>query len=158
MKRYKQETREVVSKTLESIECDRCGAIIGIKEARKGNYKAKYFHVVTYHNDWGNDSIDSTEFYDFCSYECLEKDLKKYYEKARGTEEYDISLWYAEWHLLKGRVCVDTNKYIIHPAYNCSTFLQRPHKTNMSSKEMVKRAESENFAEVLKEKIKSDKE
>lgn len=37
-----------------------------------------YWHVETYHDDWGNDSIDSIEYFDCCSPDCLREALETY--------------------------------------------------------------------------------
>ena len=49
--------------------CDKCG-----KEIKPGHY----FKVTTGHEEWGNDSIDSIEDHDYCSYLCLEEALSDY--------------------------------------------------------------------------------
>lgn len=64
------------------IRCDRCGN--DIKESEV------YYNVVTHHNDWGNDSIDSYEDFDLCS-DCYLPFTENYFKKATGTEEINIS-------------------------------------------------------------------
>lgn len=64
------------------IRCDRCGD--NIKESEV------YYNVVTHHNDWGNDSIDSYEDFDLCS-DCYLPFTENYFKKATGTEEINIS-------------------------------------------------------------------
>lgn len=64
------------------IRCDRCGD--DIKESEV------YYNVVTHHNDWGNDSIDSYEDFDLCS-DCYLPFTENYFKKATGTEEINIS-------------------------------------------------------------------
>ena len=66
--------------------CDGCK-----KEIDK---KVGYFRVCTSHNDWGNDSIDSYEHYDFCCPACLFKFAEPYvsesYNNRFNTREIDI--------------------------------------------------------------------
>ena len=50
-----------------------------------------YYRVTTRHHDWGNDSVESYEHFDFCSYECLQKHQEEYFRKASGSEEYEIA-------------------------------------------------------------------
>ena len=64
------------------IRCDRCGD--DIKESEV------YYNVVTHHNDWGNDSIDSYEDFDLCS-DCYLPFTENYFKKETGTEEINIS-------------------------------------------------------------------
>ncbi len=64
------------------VKCDMCGDII-----QKGKV---YYHIITHHNDWGNDSIDSYEDFDLCS-DCYLPFTENYFEKATGTEEINIS-------------------------------------------------------------------
>lgn len=64
------------------IRCDRCGD--DIKESEV------YYNVVTHHNDWGNDSIDSYENFDLCN-DCYLSFIGEYFKEAIGTEELNIS-------------------------------------------------------------------
>lgn len=73
-------TKQVLSKT----SCDGCSTEI----------KGPYFEVDTYHHDWGNDSCDSLEEFDFCSVQCLTPHMTKYLEKSCGTECYEIKRKY----------------------------------------------------------------
>ena len=69
------------------ITCDKC-----LKEIQ-----GVYYEVTTHHSDWGNDSWESCEEYDFCSMDCLLTHQKDYFDKAQGSEEYDIErkIWRA---------------------------------------------------------------
>ena len=49
-----------------------------------------YIHIHTWHNDWGNDSIDSHENYDLCK-ECAKKFVSDYIERCKGTMELELS-------------------------------------------------------------------
>ena len=55
-------------------KCDICGG--NITESKSGGYN--YFLIHTWHNDWGNDSIDSHEYMDACSPECVMKFTEEY--------------------------------------------------------------------------------
>lgn len=68
----KKITRKVMREVEETVSsvgiCDICG--------EKFNYDtryriASYYHIVTGHNDWGNDSCESVESRDACCDECL---------------------------------------------------------------------------------------
>ena len=68
----KYEERQVVQKVLVCTEvfCDICRNKIG---RNKG-----YWRCHTYHDDWGNDSVESHEYFDICSIECLTKKFEEY--------------------------------------------------------------------------------
>lgn len=53
----------------EKMYCDECGKEIN----------GFYFNVVTGHNDWGNDSIDSIEDNHYCCIGCLGDTMVHYY-------------------------------------------------------------------------------
>lgn len=55
-------------------KCDICGS--NITESEREGYN--YFLIHTWHNDWGNDSIDSHEYKDACSPECVMKFTEEY--------------------------------------------------------------------------------
>lgn len=91
MKYLGEETKvAVVSKSVRKVEyirCDNCE-----KKILPHNYrdeKNSYIHVHTWHNDWGNDSIDSHERHDYCK-ECASKVVSEYILSARGTEELEL--------------------------------------------------------------------
>lgn len=60
--------------------CDVCGAEI----------KGPHWSITTGHNDWGNDSCDSVEYYDACSRSCFNKLIDDYINKTddRLTSQY----------------------------------------------------------------------
>lgn len=41
-----------------------------------------YWELTTHHNDWGNDSNESYEYFDVCSKECLRKKFEEYIEQS----------------------------------------------------------------------------
>lgn len=83
-------TREVVKKTtrkVEYIRCDKCHKKILPSKYR--NKKSSYIHIHTWHNDWGNDSIESHERNEYCK-ECAKLIVAEYIEHADGTEELEL--------------------------------------------------------------------
>ena len=52
----------------ETLYCDNCKKLIYKKDLRKGEG----------HNDWGNDSCESTEYFAFCSPECAKAKFDEY--------------------------------------------------------------------------------
>ena len=77
------------------VVCDGCG-----KEIRNKNNmneriaRLPYYEVTTHHNDWGNDSVDSYEYFDFCSLDCMLPHMRTYYKTANGSESYDVERTY----------------------------------------------------------------
>lgn len=45
-----------------------------------------YYEVTTYHNDWGNDSMDSYEYFDACSPDCAYKLWEEYIHESAGIK------------------------------------------------------------------------
>lgn len=74
-------THEV--KTVKALKCDVCG-----KE-----FTEKYWKLNTYHYDWGNDSIDSNEFYDLCSENCVRAKIEGYFKECKHslTQHFELS-------------------------------------------------------------------
>lgn len=64
---YIREKKEVTEfkKVTVGCRCDNCG-----KDVRGKDIPDDWHHFSSHHNDWGNDSIDSFEYYDVCSPEC----------------------------------------------------------------------------------------
>lgn len=50
-----------------------------------------FFHVLTGHNDWGNDSYESQEWFDICSQKCLQEMYKKFDAMPDDTKYMEIS-------------------------------------------------------------------
>lgn len=88
------ETREVKSleKVNVGIKCDNCErmySLIPIKDCiRIRDKEKKFYHVRTGHHDWGNDSIDSVEYYDFCCYKCLHSFFEMYFLRNDSETAY----------------------------------------------------------------------
>ena len=71
-------TEVVVAKEL---YCDVCGKLINSSTNTYSNgihpYE-HYFNAVWGHHDWGNDSCESVEDFDICSFECLDKKYEEF--------------------------------------------------------------------------------
>ena len=78
IKTYVNVEKEIVDK----LTCDICG-----KEIKEGKL---YYSVTTSHDDWGNDSIDSIEYKDICSDECLRNELENYIKFESDTKHISI--------------------------------------------------------------------
>ena len=69
------------------LTCDVCGKLIYIIKDKDYIYhKGYYWEVAVGHHDWGNDSVDSYEYPDICSNECVKKFVDEYLSKSNGTE------------------------------------------------------------------------
>ena len=82
LKLYKDEEMKIIKAKLIKIECDNCHKFIQNKEF--------YYSVKTYHMLWGNDSIESSEYLDFCCDKCLIENLSNYLNDADKTYNYQI--------------------------------------------------------------------
>ena len=60
-------------------ECDVCRK--ELLQRNDGLYD--YYRIVTHHNNWGNDSIDSFETMDFCCMDCMMEYIRKYWNDKR---------------------------------------------------------------------------
>lgn len=71
-----KETKEVteVKSVTVGHKCDNCGKV------HNGQFPDEWHHFSSHHNEWGNDSIDSYEYYDVCSPECYVKKLTEVVE------------------------------------------------------------------------------
>lgn len=97
----KEEKVEVKTKSVRKIEyvrCDCCGKKILPKAVRSN--ENSYVRIHTWHNDWGNDSVESHEYHDYCK-ECAKSFVAKYIDDMDGTEELELEyecLWTSETH------------------------------------------------------------
>lgn len=90
--KYLGEERQVQVKTegvrdVLYIRCDSCGKKIMPVNLRDKD--GRYIHIHTWHSDWGNDSIDSHEYNDYCT-DCAKSFIADYIENANGTEELEL--------------------------------------------------------------------
>lgn len=69
-----------------AIKCNVCGKAID----------GKFWTLATSHRDWGNDSIESFEYFDLCSHKCIQEKLKEYYYECEVscTQEFDLEQAY----------------------------------------------------------------
>ena len=75
----KEVTHVTVDKVIVGRKCDICGKLIEpIHDGRNYNY----FTIFTCHNDWGYESIESNEYFDACSPECVMKFTEDYIKKS----------------------------------------------------------------------------
>lgn len=70
--------------------CDKCGKVLEYRynhkelvNISKEHMKVEYYEVTTGHHDWGNDSIDSVEYHDYCP-TCVLQAIDEYYETTNG--------------------------------------------------------------------------
>lgn len=82
MRKHKIIEKTIRSEKLVGIMCDICGKEI----------TGKFWQLTTHHHDWGNDSIDSYEYFDLCSRECINKALDKYINacKMSNTQCFEL--------------------------------------------------------------------
>ncbi len=94
------ERKEIKCVRIENVivgrKCDVCGGTIEKVKVPATVYpEYNYFVIHTWHNDWGNDSRDSHEYYDACCPECVMQFVKKYiggsYDHPVNSEEIEIS-------------------------------------------------------------------
>ena len=75
-------TRKVTKEVEETVSsvgiCDICGKEFNYETGFNNEKRARYFHIVTGHYDWGNDSCDSIEDNDACCIECLSKFMQEW--------------------------------------------------------------------------------
>ena len=78
------ETVLKVKRNVTGVRCDVCEKIISVNRG----VASRYFNVRTGHNDWGNDSCDSIEHFDFCCYDCLQKFFEEYFKDNESDTAY----------------------------------------------------------------------
>ena len=91
MKYLGKETKvEIKTKSVRKVEyirCDGCG-----KKITPYDYRTKKDHYVRIHtwdNDWGNDSVDSHKYGDYCM-ECAKSFVSTYVDNMDGSEELEL--------------------------------------------------------------------
>lgn len=60
--------------------CDVCGVTVMDTEPRD------WHHFMHQHGEWGNDSVDSIEYFDVCSVQCYADQLRRSIEKMKSKE------------------------------------------------------------------------
>ena len=82
------EIKTVIERPIEYIRCDKCNKkILPFKYSVSQN---KYIRVHTWHSDWGNDSIESHEYHDYCP-KCAKEIVSAYIDEMKGSEELELS-------------------------------------------------------------------
>ena len=86
---YEVKTHTVTERVCakETMHCDVCNGVI---EKHKG-----YWELITGHNDWGRDSVDSIENFDICSEACLRKKFDEYVRES-GSSDYNTMYFEVE--------------------------------------------------------------
>ena len=84
----------VVGKT-----CDVCSKDIPPTSREFPRTMHPYYRISTHHNDWGNDSVDSYEYFHACSPACAMKFTEEYLkdfdkQHSRCIEIEHVSGWY----------------------------------------------------------------
>lgn len=69
-----------------SCTCDNCNKTIDIED---DEIPDNWYQFNWYHTSWWNDSVESTEYYLSCSFDCYIENLKK---AIIEFEEYDSSI------------------------------------------------------------------
>ena len=88
MRKYKRKEIKKYEEIENETICDICKKQILGEEDYKTSFRTKmshFYEITTHHNDWGNDSVDSYEYFDACCEECLFKFLKEYFDGTDAT-------------------------------------------------------------------------
>lgn len=94
--------------------CDHC----------KKPITSHYWHVEAHHNDWGNDSIDSFLYFDYCSPDCLREALNDYIcetDNPFNTEHFEITHHNAPLSTLEKTKVIDVD---LDPSYIDQEYLE----------------------------------
>lgn len=68
--------------------CDVCGKEI----------TGEYYNVMKSHDDWGRDSVESIEYQDACSVECLQKLFDEYIKRSwNDHNSQQIEIEHCNW-------------------------------------------------------------
>lgn len=87
----KKEVKEIIKtkNITKEISCDQCLKVICDSDTNKDS-TLSFFTGHTFHNEWGNDSIDSHNYIDVCGLDCLLKYTKGYFKESEGTESLEV--------------------------------------------------------------------
>ena len=103
------EVKTVLERKIEYIRCDKCNK--KILPFRYQNGSNQYVHIHTWHSDWGNGSIESHEYHEYCP-ECAKEVISEYIDEMSGSEELELSNEYLfEDETYRGKVTVCTDGY-----------------------------------------------
>ena len=78
-------------RTVEYVRCDKCNK--KILPAKFLEPQSSYFRAHTWHDDWGNDSIESHEYKDLCA-DCVKSFVERFIDNASGTDQLELSYEY----------------------------------------------------------------
>lgn len=95
-----QQNRQVVREVTTAVECDACHRRVD------GADPPGWHYFSSSHNDWGNDSIDSHEEYDVCSWECFLKVVREVFDEYSGVlgtnqREATLEIDHHDWAFIK---------------------------------------------------------
>lgn len=98
MTRYEKDTFTITEErnAVELVYCDVCKRLIYKKDLRPNAENKKtvhYWGLSTSHNDWGNDSVDSFEYFTLCSPDCAKVKFVEYIDGSNSphnTMRFDI--------------------------------------------------------------------
>lgn len=83
------------TKTEEICRCDICKKIIYKKDLinnKANQLYIPYWHISTSHSDWGRDSIDSIEYFDVCSDDCLATKMYEYISESSSNRPNSMEM------------------------------------------------------------------
>jgi hypothetical protein len=75
---------KVTQNTFVATKCDICGK--GTPDENDNSF----YNLEHHHSAWGNDSIDSFEYFDVCSFNCYMKQLKRSVKELEGYASAEI--------------------------------------------------------------------
>ena len=78
--------REVEEIVRSFVVCDVCGKKAPIFNRFSGEVYQRYYSVTIWHSDWGNDSCDSYDEKQACSYQCALKLAENWFEENSDSE------------------------------------------------------------------------
>lgn len=106
------EVKTQVERPVLYVKCNKCKKII--KPDRYKSRDNRYVYIHTWHSDWGNDSIESHEYKDYCP-ECAKEVVADYIADAEGTEELELSIEHLySGEKFRGRFSVlDEDRYVL---------------------------------------------
>lgn len=90
---YKVKQVEQKTKVLEEVCCGKCGKLLDVSgDGIVRNYcdkKGNYFRLVTGHNLWSHDSVESIEVDYYCE-DCLKEVFEEWLKQAENTHYFEI--------------------------------------------------------------------
>lgn len=78
------ESRTVTQEITTGVRCDACGKTAQMDKF--GNPPAIWHHFMSGHSDWGNDSVESVEWWDVCSFACYLTIARKVFDDYGNTD------------------------------------------------------------------------